>query len=376
MKVVPPQGYLAVSKAWVELLQSERRPGPAAQALAMVIFLEANGFHRAAVWWTLELLSERSGQSRSRVNAGLNELRLLGVVHTARRQGGLTVTVLRPFLVILAEGPKTNHLMAQNRTTRWFENEPPHGSKMNHTERNDLKKSFEEHHHQDPCLTHPQPALGEEPDDDASFEPNAQGTPPSDVPGLTPDQQALVERLVSEVRGFDPGRARMHVLERPRELIETELRYLPLRPGVKNPAAFLDHALRSGGFPPPPKVLEAQNRAASELRKRDAQQREQQELAFQQRLAEDRIASQLAEFRARPQAEQDRLLEQVRRDLGPLLRRHTGPIPLDEPGPFRGRLLELLEQERPLPRAAGPTPRVGAFARGSAGGHEATQATA
>jgi len=158
-------------------------------------------------------------------------------------------------------------------------------------------------------------------------------------PDLTAEQLAAIEAL--RAVNVDYWMARKLARAHSPALIHQVLQHLRQRAGtVRNPAAWIVREIERGGYTPPSQAQEERlknERAAREAlqREREAQEREQAEQACEDLLARYRQL----------EPERQRALEQLTRtELTRLSPRLAGaPADVTTPGPFRSKLLELLE---------------------------------
>lgn len=172
-------------------------------------------------------------------------------------------------------------------------------------------------------------------------------------PELTAEQKTSLEAL--QAVGIHYWMARKLARAHSHELIHQALLNLRHRAGtVRNPAAWIVREIERGGYTNPAAAQEERlknDRAAREALERD---REAQERAR----AEQASEALLARYRQLEPARQRELEQLARTELARVSPRLAeAPADVETPGPFRSKLLELLELAPDIkaPPAAGPT---------------------
>ena len=325
------------------------------------IVRQLEGFHRSSVTLTIHELATKAGVSNSSVSGALARLEAQGLIIRRRKllrersRFIWELSLTREYRVVEAsESPRALEPRLGRQAPPAAA--PPEPSTSSIQPINSPPE---------PLAAAPAPAsIPSPPDRTPPASPSSDTPPPSGrhrqkvhkpevadkprrkPPELTTEQRQLVERLRSA--SIDYWMACKLARAHSASVIDQVLANLRHRAGtIRNPAAWLVREIERGGYDSPV-AQEEQKKAERVARELEQKQRD----ARERELVEQATARLLETFRRLPLDHQS-LLEQRARDelrrVSPRLA--EAPWDLEQPGPIRSKLLELLEV---LPRADNP----------------------
>jgi len=190
----------------------------------------------------------------------------------------------------------------------------------------------------------------------------AEERPPVAAPAPEPPETDQAWRCLHAL-GIDLWKARQLAKAHSLSLITQTVANLKHRSGtVRHPAAWVIRELERGGYTPPRRLVEQRERQAQQAAQALQQRREEAERAELGSAHNQKAAQLLDGYSLLPAERQEALLQEVRRQLSRVSPRlAAAPLDLENPGPLRSQLLELLEGLALPSRLAGATSREGGW---------------